>query len=73
MGRDADFSWFRFVIPAGKVVRDDFPTGAHEFIPLNPGDSFPLHRQRSTWFLVWCRLHLTQYRSPHAVALKQPR
>ena len=41
MGRDADFSWFRFVIPAGKVVRDDFPTGAHEFIPLNPGDSFP--------------------------------
>ncbi|MCP9460781.1 MAG: tetratricopeptide repeat protein [Nitrospira sp.] len=41
MGRDADFSWFRFVIPAGKVVRDDFPTGAHEFIPLNPGDTFP--------------------------------
>ena len=41
MGRDADFSWFRFVIPAGKVLRDDFPTGAHEYIPLNPGDSFP--------------------------------
>ncbi len=41
MGRDADFSWFRFVIPASKVVRDDFPTGAHEFIPLSPGDSFP--------------------------------
>lgn len=41
MGRDADFSWFRFVIPAGKVLRDDFPTGAHEFIPLNPSDSFP--------------------------------
>ncbi|MBI3357292.1 MAG: tetratricopeptide repeat protein [Nitrospirae bacterium] len=41
IGRDADFSWFRFVIPAGKVVRDDFPTGAHEFIPLNPGDTFP--------------------------------
>ena len=40
MGRDADFSWFRFVIPASKVARDDFPTGAHEFIPLNPGDSF---------------------------------
>ena len=39
-GRDADFSWFRFVIPATKVVRDDFPTGAHEFIPLNPGDTF---------------------------------
>jgi tetratricopeptide (TPR) repeat protein len=42
MGRDADFSWFRFVIPASKVMRDDFPTGAHEFIPLNPGDSFPV-------------------------------
>jgi tetratricopeptide (TPR) repeat protein len=41
MGRDADFSWFRFVIPASRVIRDDFPTGAHEFIPLNPGDSFP--------------------------------
>jgi tetratricopeptide (TPR) repeat protein len=41
MGRDADFSWFRFVIPATKVVRDDFPTGAHEFIPLSPSDSFP--------------------------------
>ena len=45
MGRDADFSWFRFVIPASKVVRDDFPTGAHEFIPLNPGDSFPTAQQ----------------------------
>jgi hypothetical protein len=41
MGRDADFSWFRFVIPAAKVVRDDFPTGAHDFIPLSPGDTFP--------------------------------
>lgn len=40
-GRDADFSWFRYVIPARKVVRDDFPTGAHEFIPLNPRDTFP--------------------------------
>ena len=40
-GRDADFSWFRYVIPAGKVLRDDFPTGAHEFIPLNPSDTFP--------------------------------
>jgi tetratricopeptide (TPR) repeat protein len=40
-GRDADFTWFRYVIPAGKVLRDDSPTGAHEFIPLNPGDTFP--------------------------------
>ncbi len=41
VGRDADFSWFRFVIPSMKVMRDDFPTGAHEFIPLNPSDTFP--------------------------------
>ena len=41
MGRDADFSLFRFVIPAGKIMRDDDPTGEHDFIPLNPGDSFP--------------------------------
>jgi tetratricopeptide (TPR) repeat protein len=39
-GRDADFSWFRYVIPAMKVMRDDFPTGAHEFIPLYPGATF---------------------------------
>jgi len=45
MGRDADFSWFRFVIPSGRVMRDDFPSGAHEFIPLNPGDSFPATQQ----------------------------
>jgi len=45
MGRDADFSWFQFVIPAGKVIRDDFPTGAHEFIPVGPGDSFPTTQQ----------------------------
>jgi tetratricopeptide (TPR) repeat protein len=45
MGRDADFSWFRFVIPASKIVRDDFPTGAHEFIPLSPGDSFSTTQQ----------------------------
>jgi len=41
VGRDADFSWFRFVIPASQVMRDDFPTGDHNFIPVNPGDSFP--------------------------------
>jgi len=40
-GRDSDFSWFRFVITASNIMRDDSPTGAHEFIPLNPGDSFP--------------------------------
>ncbi len=41
MGRDADFSWFRFVIPARDVMRDDFQTGEHEFIPIGPEDSFP--------------------------------
>ena len=41
MGRDADFSLFRFVIPANHVMRDDFPTGEHDFIPIHPGDSFP--------------------------------
>jgi hypothetical protein len=40
MGRDADFSLFRFVIPANQVMRDDFPTGEHDFIPIHPGDSF---------------------------------
>lgn len=41
MGRDADFSWFRFVIPASNVMRDDFQTGEHEFIPIDPEASFP--------------------------------
>jgi len=45
MDRDADFSWFRFVIPASKVMRDDFPTGDHEFVPIQPGDSFPTTQQ----------------------------
>lgn len=45
MGKDADFSWFQFIIPAGKVMRDDFPTGAHEFIPINPNDSFSASQQ----------------------------
>ncbi len=40
MGRAADFSWFRFVIPASNVMRDDVQTGGHEFIPLNPEASF---------------------------------
>lgn len=40
MGRDADFSWFRFVIPARMVIRDDLLMGSHEFIPIDPGDTF---------------------------------
>ena len=41
MGRDADFSMFRYVIPANRVMRDDRPTGTHEFIPIEPHDTFP--------------------------------
>ena len=41
MGRDADFSWFRFVIPAARVMRDDLQVGNHEFIPIDPNDTFP--------------------------------
>ena len=40
MGRDADFSWFRYVIPAKMVMRDNLLMGAHEFIPIDPGDTF---------------------------------
>jgi tetratricopeptide (TPR) repeat protein len=40
MGRDADFSWFRFLIPADRVMRDDLQVGNHEFIPIDPNDTF---------------------------------
>ena len=40
MGRDADFSWFRFVIPAEQVMRDDLQVGSHEFIPIDPNNTF---------------------------------
>lgn len=40
MGRDADFSWFRFVIPSKMIFRDDMLAGSHDFIPLDPGDTF---------------------------------
>lgn len=45
MGRDADFSWFRFVIPAGRVMRDNLQAGNHEFIPIDPNDTFPTTQQ----------------------------
>ena len=45
MGRDADFSWFRFVIPSGRVLRDDLQVGNHEFIPIDPNDTFPARQQ----------------------------
>jgi hypothetical protein len=42
MGRDADFSWFRFVIPSKMIFRDDLRMGTHDFVPLDPGDTFLL-------------------------------
>ncbi len=51
MGRDADFSMFRYVIPANRVMRDDRPTGTHEFIPIEPHDTFPDTREEI--FLVF--------------------
>ena len=42
MGRDSDYSWFRFVIPSSRVMRDDLPGGAHEFIPIDSNDTFPI-------------------------------
>lgn len=45
MGRDADFSWFRFVVPASRVMRDDQLMGAHDYIPIDPGDTFPTTQQ----------------------------
>ena len=45
MGRDADFSMFRYVVPANRVMRDDRPTGTHEFIPIEPHDTFPDTRE----------------------------
>lgn len=45
MGRDADFSWFRFVIPAGQIMRDDRQVGSHEFIPIDTNDTFPTIQQ----------------------------
>ena len=51
MGRDADFSWFRFVIPAGRVMRDDLQVGNHEFIPIDPTDTFPVTQEEI--FLVF--------------------
>lgn len=45
MGRDADFSWFRFVIPASQVMRDDLQVGNHEFIPIDTNDTFTTTQQ----------------------------
>ena len=45
MGRDSDFSMFRYVISAPQVMRDDLPTGAHEFIPVHPTDTCSPNQQ----------------------------
>ena len=45
MGRDADFSLFRFIIPANRVMRDDLQGGNHEYIPIDPGDTFSTDQQ----------------------------
>lgn len=45
LGRDSDFSWFRSVIPAAKVLRDDSPTGAHDYLPIDTGDTFTAPQQ----------------------------
>ncbi len=46
MGRDADFSMFRYVIPANRVMRDDQPTGTHDFIPIEPHDTFSTAQEK---------------------------
>ncbi len=51
MGRDSDFSWFRYVIPAGEVMRDDMQAGTHEFLPFDAGDTF--YDLRQDVFLVF--------------------
>ncbi len=45
MGRDADFSLFRYMITARQVMRDDLPSGAHDFIPVHPGDTFSMTQE----------------------------
>ena len=45
MGRDADFSLFRFLISANRVMRDNSPSGAHDYIPIDPGDTFPITQE----------------------------
>src|SRR6476659_9110989 len=72
-GRDADFSWFRFVIPAAKVMRDDLPTGQHDFIPLYPSDSFLPHSRRSISCSDSCRTPMTPCLSLRSVFSRRPK
>ena len=36
--------WFRILITAKAVVRDDLQAGFHDYMPLCPGDTFPPHQ-----------------------------
>ena len=63
MGRDADFSLFRYVIPAEQVMRDDLPGGAHDFIPIKPGDTFPTTQEEI--FLVFGLVTASYDEVPH--------
>jgi len=40
IGRDSFRAWFSHIIPAHAVERDDLQTGTHDFLPLNPRDTF---------------------------------
>ena len=40
ISRDSGRAWFQHVIPARSIERDDLQTGMHEFIPIDPGDTF---------------------------------
>ena len=40
ISRDSGRAWFQHVIPARSIERDDLQTGTHEFIPIDPGDTF---------------------------------
>lgn len=40
IGRDSFRAWFSHIMPAENVERDDLQTGTHDFLPLNPKDTF---------------------------------
>ena len=54
ISRDSGRAWFQHVIPARSIERDDLQTGTHEFIPIDPGDTF--HPQDQEIYLVFSSL-----------------
>ena len=54
ISRDSGRAWFQHVIPARSIERDDLQTGMHEFIPIDPGDTF--HPNDQEIFLVFSSL-----------------